>query len=68
MTPQQIIGLGIRIRSIWLAITCFKYAVQIPAALKNARFWRKGDSGLRDRGCVWHRRDLALAISHVDCP
>lgn len=36
MTPQQIVGLGIRLLAIWLAITSFQYLVVIPEALESA--------------------------------
>jgi len=41
MTPQQIVGLGIRLLAIWLAIASFQYFVAIPAALENAQFSEK---------------------------
>lgn len=35
MTPQQIVGLGIRILAVWIAVTAFRYIVTIPTVLKN---------------------------------
>lgn len=36
MTPQQIVGLGVRLVAIWLAITSVQYLASIPAALTSA--------------------------------
>lgn len=36
MTPQQLVGLGIRLFAIWLAIKSVQYFVAIPAALHDA--------------------------------
>ena len=36
MTPQQIVGLGIRLFAIWLAVTGLQYIFRIPAALEAA--------------------------------
>jgi uncharacterized membrane protein len=36
MTPQQFVGLGVRIFAIWLAITGSSYLVAVPFMLKNS--------------------------------
>ena len=41
MTPQQFVGLGIRIVAIWLAFACLNYLVRIPAALEAANAGEK---------------------------
>ena len=41
MTPQQLVGLGIRLASVWMAIVCFRFLVMIPSALQQADFSEK---------------------------
>ena len=41
MTPQQIVGLGIRLFAIWLAVMCLHYLIRIPAALEAAHAGEK---------------------------
>ena len=37
MTPQQLVGLGLRLLAIWLAINSFRYFVLIPTGLESLR-------------------------------
>jgi hypothetical protein len=36
MTPQQWVGLGVRLFAVWLFVTGLQYAVSIPAAISRA--------------------------------
>ncbi|HEY6094170.1 MAG TPA: hypothetical protein VIU93_04380 [Gallionellaceae bacterium] len=36
MTPQQFVGLGIRLAAIWLVFSSYQYAVLVPKALNGA--------------------------------
>ena len=36
MTPQQIVGLGVRLLAIWLAVTSVSYLIAMPSAIEKA--------------------------------
>lgn len=35
MTPQQIVGIGVRLFAIWLAVACLHYFLRVPAMLET---------------------------------
>ena len=48
MTPQQILGAGIRLFAVWLALSCIAYFSAIPSAL-SASAVESGDSIMASR-------------------